>query len=48
MRIVEFVGAVVATLAVVAWLIGQPHTVESVRRDRAAADAGDDSGDTPQ
>ena len=42
MRIVEFVGAVVATLALVAWLIGQPHTVESVRRARAA-DAGDDA-----
>jgi hypothetical protein len=43
MRIVEFVGAFVAALAVVAWIIGQPHTVESVRRDRAAADArGDD------
>ena len=47
MRIVEWVGAVVATLAFVAWLIGRPHTVESVRRDRAAADGANDRGDTP-
>jgi len=37
MRIVEFVGVVVATLAAIAWLIGKPHTVESVRRERANA-----------
>ena len=33
MRIVEFVGIVVALIAFVAWLLGRPHTLASVQRD---------------
>ena len=33
MRIVEFVGIVVALIAFFAWLLGRPHTLASVRRD---------------
>ena len=32
MRIVEFVVLMVAAMAVVAWLLGRPHTLASVRR----------------
>lgn len=32
MHVVEFVGLVVAVIAAVTWLIGRPHTLESVRR----------------
>jgi hypothetical protein len=34
MRIVEVVGVVVVIIALVAWIIGEPHTLASVRRDR--------------
>jgi hypothetical protein len=37
MRIVEFVGIVVVVIALVAWVIGEPHTLASIERDRDAA-----------
>lgn len=38
MRIVEFVGVVVAVIAFVAWIIGEPHTLASIRRDAGDAE----------
>ncbi|HEY4560515.1 MAG TPA: hypothetical protein VIG54_07240 [Lysobacter sp.] len=32
MRIVEFVVAVVALIALFGWLVGRPHTLESLQR----------------
>ncbi|WP_162823786.1 hypothetical protein [Lysobacter sp. TY2-98] len=47
MRIVEFVGLIVALIGLFAWLLGRPHTLESVERERDAAarvhEAPDDS-----
>ncbi|WP_166636803.1 hypothetical protein [Cognatilysobacter terrigena] len=37
MRIVEFVGVIVALIGLFAWLLGRPHTLESVERERSAA-----------
>jgi hypothetical protein len=37
MRIVEIVGVVVAVIALVAWMLGEPHTLASIARERDAA-----------
>ncbi|HEY4582906.1 MAG TPA: hypothetical protein VIG88_08585 [Lysobacter sp.] len=52
MRIVEFVVAVVALIALFGWLVGRPHTLESLERSKPhagathdAAQAGDDASE---
>ena len=47
MRIVEFVGFVVVAIALVAWMIGEPHTLASIRRPPPGDDAGDDGDAAP-
>ena len=51
MRIVAFVVAVVTLIALFGWLVGRPHTLESLERSkphagatRDGAQAGDDAG----
>ncbi|MGY3264081.1 hypothetical protein [Lysobacter sp. HA35] len=45
MRIVEFVGFVVAVIALFAWMTGERHTLASTERDRQATRDADDNAD---
>ena len=49
MRIVEFVGVIVALIGLFAWLLGRPHTLQSIDRTGARRITTDDapSVDTP-
>ena len=46
MRIVEFVVAVVALIALFGWLVGRPHTLESLERAKPQAGAARDAAPT--